>query len=502
MEDIGGIDGILCDSHIQQHHSLTQTLQNQLPRSASTELLKSKGCKGSCCSELAQKMYFGVSVTILITFFWVGTTHCFKFLFLPSTQLHHSLSSSTSTHTTTSVLQSLQSFQTLPYSSSITTQNSMPSFFNENATLKPTITKAKTEDPAGGYQFNAPFFAAWFCTNFSILFFPIYLIGRGFARQCGAETETLGDIMQGFRDRGFTIGRFLNRCLTFCLLFLLSTYLYVRSLNMLFSTDVIVLFATNVASVYLLSWVILHEQFVGVRIVAVIMVDTGIALLAYMDGINGSRTLASVVLAALSAAGYAVFRVMFRKMMGDPPPVGQIAFTFTIIGFLNALLLWPICLILYFFGVETMPWETLTITVLLIASVFLLFFHILTQFSGAITYNMFVTLGLITSVPVSAGKTFKYLINKLFNINYTQLLALDILLYGAEFTGMKLGGIILISVGFFLVMFPNNWPDYITRLLRWSHSRRSDHHYFQNHPIDYRTGYIRSHLRSPSGRVR
>lgn len=131
------------------------------------------------------------------------------------------------------------------------------------------------------------------------------------------------------------------------------------------------------------------------------------------------RTLASVVLAALSAAGYAVFRVMFRKMMGDPPPVGQIAFTFTIIGFLNALLLWPICLILYFFGVETMPWETLTITVLLIASVFLLFFHILTQFSGAITYNMFVTLGLITSVPVSAGKTFNYIINKLFNINYT-----------------------------------------------------------------------------------
>lgn len=38
---------------------------------------------------------------------------------------------------------------------------------------------------------------------------------------------------------------------------------------------------------------------------------------------------------------------------------------------------------------------------------------------------------------------------------------------GAEFAGMKLGGIILISVGFFLVMFPNNWPDYITRLLRF-----------------------------------
>lgn len=43
---------------------------------------------------------------------------------------------------------------------------------------------------------------------------------------------------------------------------------YMKSLNALNSTDVIVLFATNVASVYLLSWVILHEQFVGVRVIA------------------------------------------------------------------------------------------------------------------------------------------------------------------------------------------------------------------------------------------
>jgi solute carrier family 35, member F3/4 len=140
------------------------------------------------------------------------------------------------------------------------------------------------------------------------------------------------------------------------------------------------------------------------QIVAVILVDTGIALLAYMDGITASTKLSSVVLAALSGAGYAVFRVMFRKMMGDPPPVGRIAFTFTIIGIINATLLWPVCLIFYFSGMEVIPWETLTITVLFIASALLLGFHVLTQFSGAVTYNMFVTLGLITSVPVTACK--------------------------------------------------------------------------------------------------
>ena len=110
-----------------------------------------------------------------------------------------------------------------------------------------------------------------------------------------------------------------------------------------------------------------------------------------------------VVLAALSAAGYAVFRVMFRKIMRDPP-FGQVAFIFTVIGFLNAAFLWPICIILYFLGVETMEWETVTGSILLVASILFFLFNLLTQFSGAVTYTMFVTLGLITSVPVSAGK--------------------------------------------------------------------------------------------------
>lgn len=112
--------------------------------------------------------------------------------------------------------------------------------------------------------------------------------------------------------------------------------MYIYSLRILLATDVMALFATNVSCVYLLSWVILHEQFVGVRvssavfdknynyssrqnsysiktnasqIVAVILCNTGIALLAYMDGITGSPTLGGVVLATSAAAGSAVYKV-------------------------------------------------------------------------------------------------------------------------------------------------------------------------------------------------
>jgi len=64
----------------------------------------------------------------------------------------------------------------------------------------------------------------------------------------------------------FIVGRFINRSLAFCILWLITTYLYTLSLRVLFATDALALFATNVACVYLLSWVILHEQFVGVRV--------------------------------------------------------------------------------------------------------------------------------------------------------------------------------------------------------------------------------------------
>lgn len=49
------------------------------------------------------------------------------------------------------------------------------------------------------------------------------------------------------------------------------------------------------------------------QIVAVILCNTGIALLAYMDGITGSPTLGGVVLATAAAAGSAVYKVSYMQ---------------------------------------------------------------------------------------------------------------------------------------------------------------------------------------------
>lgn len=100
---------------------------------------------------------------------------------------------------------------------------------------------------------------------------------------------------------------------------------------------------------------------------AVIICDTGVALLAYMDGITGSPTLGGVVLATSAAAGSAVYKVLFKKVIGDAT-YGQVALFFSIIGMLNAALLWPLSLGLILTGVETLAWERLPWPALLASS--------------------------------------------------------------------------------------------------------------------------------------
>lgn len=132
-------------------------------------------------------MYFGVCVTILVTASWVGATHCIKFLYL-----------NRSAYTITEE----NTYDGYHYDGSLSENLNQSSTTYPSSILDDTI-KIRTEIT----MFNAPFFASWFCTNFAFLFFPIYLLGRVALRKCDKPGEILGDVLRGFRDRGFTIGK-------------------------------------------------------------------------------------------------------------------------------------------------------------------------------------------------------------------------------------------------------------------------------------------------------
>ncbi len=58
----------------------------------------------------------------------------------------------------------------------------------------------------------------------------------------------------------------MGRCCLLCLLWVGTNWMYMYALSVLDATDVMALFATNLSFVYLLSWVVLHIQFVGLRV--------------------------------------------------------------------------------------------------------------------------------------------------------------------------------------------------------------------------------------------
>lgn len=113
--------------------------------------------------------------------------------------------------------------------------------------------------------------------------------------------------------------------------------------------------------------------------------------------------------------------------------------------------------------------------------------NLLGNFGPALTYEVFIHLGLVTAIPVSAGESSyllhlflysillsnsemsgglenKVCLNKILSLSRHTVL--DVNLNGVVFEGMKLAGTIMIVNGFLLVLLPENWPDYLTRLLR------------------------------------
>ena len=92
------------------------------------------------------------------------------------------------------------------------------------------------------------------------------------------------------------------------------------------------------------------------QIVAVILSTTGIALLAYADGIATTKTLAGVVLAAASAAGSAVYKVFFKRVFGEVS-FCQVAIFFSSIGLCSLLTLWTIFLALHLTGQGNFCWQ-------------------------------------------------------------------------------------------------------------------------------------------------
>ncbi|XP_016105300.1 putative thiamine transporter SLC35F3 [Sinocyclocheilus grahami] len=293
-------------------------------------------------------------------------------------------------------------------------------------------------------QYDAPFTLTWFTTTWNCLFFPLYYIGH-LCKSPERQTpkQRFRECCRFFGDDGLTAKVFFTKVAPFGLLWIMTNYLYLQALRKINSTDVSALFCCNKAFVFLLSWIVLRDRFMGVRIVAAILAIAGIVMLTYADGFH-SHSVIGITLVVASASASALYKVLFKLVLGSAK-FGEAALFLTIVGGANFVFMSFVPVILYFTHVEyftsiaDLPWAYLCgVAGLLLA------FNILVNFGIAITYPTLISLGIVLSVPVNA--------------------VVDLYTCDIHFNTVRLIAVFIICLGFLMLLLPEDWDQCLIEL--------------------------------------
>ncbi|XP_062974272.1 solute carrier family 35 member F4 [Elgaria multicarinata webbii] len=305
-------------------------------------------------------------------------------------------------------------------------------------------------------NFDYPFFMTWFSTNWNIMFFPVYYSGHlATAQEKQSPIKKFRECSRIFGDGGLTLKLFLKRTAPFSILWTLTNYLYLLALKKLTATDVSALFCCNKAFVFLLSWIVLKDRFMGVRIVAAIMAITGIVMMAYADGFRGDSII-GVAYAVGSASTSALYKVLFKMFLGSAN-FGEAAHFISTLGFFNLIFLSFMPVILYFTKVEywtpfsVVPWGYLCG----IAGLWLAF-NILVNVGVVLTYPILISIGTVLSVPGNA--------------------AVDLLKREVIFSVVRLGATVIICLGFLLLLLPEEWDEMTLRFINSLKEKKGEEH--------------------------
>ncbi|XP_064411238.1 solute carrier family 35 member F3 [Latimeria chalumnae] len=292
--------------------------------------------------------------------------------------------------------------------------------------------------------FDAPFTMTWFATNWNFLFFPFYYLGHIFkSNEKQSPIQRYRECSKLWGANGLTVKMFFIKAAPFGILWALTNYLYLQAIKKIHTTDVSALFCCNKAFVFLLSWVVLRDRFMGVRFVAAILAITGIVMMTYADGFH-SRSIIGIALIVASASMSAIYKVFFKLFLGSAN-FGEAALFLTVLGLFNILFITCIPVILYFTKVEywssfeAIPWGSLCGL-----AVLLMTFNISVNFGIAVTYPNLISFGIVLSVPVNAVADH----------------------YASEivFNSIRVIAILIIGLGFFLLLVPEEWTIWIPKL--------------------------------------
>uniref|UniRef100_A0A8C1BK83 Solute carrier family 35 member F3a n=2 Tax=Cyprinus carpio TaxID=7962 RepID=A0A8C1BK83_CYPCA len=300
-------------------------------------------------------------------------------------------------------------------------------------------------------RLNVPFTLTWFSTSWNCAIFPLYYLGH---LCCSKDRQTprqrFRECCQFLGDDVLSLRMLLSRVAPFGVLWTLTSYLYLQGLRRIPATDACALFCCSRAFVFLISWIVLRERFMGVRIVAAILAIGGIVMMTYADGFH-SYSVIGISLVVGSASTAAIYKVLFKLVLGSAK-LGEAAVYLTVLGGANLVFISAVPLILLLMGAEDfvshrdLPWPSICGM-----SALLLVFNFLLNFGVLITLPTLISLGVVLSVPLNA--------------------VIDRYMCEIQLNSVRIIAVSIICLGFLLLLLPEDWDQCLPQLRSMLYNR-------------------------------
>eukprot|EP00055_Hartaetosiga_balthica_P001891 m.138852 g.138852 ORF g.138852 m.138852 type:complete len:449 (-) comp17326_c0_seq1:220-1566(-) len=221
--------------------------------------------------------------------------------------------------------------------------------------------------------------------------------------------------------------------LPFLLLWTLANYLYVKALTYMSATDVTAVFSATPTFVYILSMWLLGERASVLRVLAVIFTVGGVVSISVGENVD-HVTYTGVLLTLGASISAAVYKVLFKVMMGDAS-VNEVSGILTILSFLDIVLLWPIWIVLQCtHTTESFSWDNVPWAFMCGSAVTAVAFNFLINFGVAYAFPLLISIGTVLGIPLNA--------------------TVDVVFRGDKLGVLEIVGCVLVVVGFILMLVP------------------------------------------------
>lgn len=289
-------------------------------------------------------------------------------------------------------------------------------------------------------NFQAPFFVTWYNTCFMIMVYPFFMIPLMCQKTPWRLRTFLRHTALIFGPDGFSLKSLVNywlrRIIPFCMIWIGTNYVYIRSLRPLLPGTVTAIFSVSSCFVYILSLIFLRDRFYLLRVVAMFLTICGIVLMGYVEGFGIKATsYQGIIFVMLAAFGSALYQVFFKRVMADATG-SQVALFLTLLGSTNMILFSPVLFLMDYLEWEVITWDTLPWVHLNTTAILSAFFNYLVNFGISITFPLFISIGISLGLPMNA--------------------IADSIFRHEEFGVLKIVSLFLILAGFLLMLIPSD----------------------------------------------